>query len=194
MRRHYGLAAAAHNLTPSQTAYVERTPQRPTLRFSENGDEAVEIDYRTHWVSGALDDRKRERLVEKANRLPELVVMRPLNSDWTCHRCGGGGDGGLLIMEHPGPACLPRVGLGELLFLPAGDAALTRRAAEEFEIGRRRPLQPEPRPATNARAARGTRCPGAELVGGALRSWTGSPPRWRLPHEGRKSQIGIGRT
>ncbi len=117
----------AHNLTPSETAYVARTPQRPALRFSESGDEAIEALYRTHWVSGALSDNKRERLAEKASRPPELVVMRPLKTDWTCHRCGGGGDGALLIMENPGPACLPCVGLGDLVFLPAGDAALTRR-------------------------------------------------------------------
>ena len=30
-------------------------------------------------------------------------------------------------MEEPGPACLPCVGLGDLEFLGAGDAALTRK-------------------------------------------------------------------
>jgi hypothetical protein len=120
--------AAAQDLTPNQTAYVARTPQRQTLRFTQSGDEAIEALYRTHWVSGALGDKKRERLVEKASRPPELVVMKPLNTDWTCHRCGGGGDGAMLIMENPGPACLPCVGLGDLVFLPAGDAGLTRRA------------------------------------------------------------------
>jgi hypothetical protein len=59
-------------------------------------------------------------------RAPELVVIRPLNREWTCHRCGGTGD--LLVMENPGPACLRCVGLDDLEFLPAGDALLTRRA------------------------------------------------------------------
>jgi len=31
-------------------------------------------------------------------------------------------------MEPPGPACLSCAGLGDLEFLPAGDALLTRRA------------------------------------------------------------------
>jgi hypothetical protein len=72
------------------------------------------------------DLRKRQRLAEKASRAPELVVIRPLNSLWTCHRCGGTGD--LLVMDNPGPACLRCVGLDDLEFLSAGNALLTRRA------------------------------------------------------------------
>jgi hypothetical protein len=53
------------------------------------------------------------------------VVIQPLNTEWTCHRCGG--SGGLLVMENPGPACLRCVGLDDLEFQPAGDALLTRR-------------------------------------------------------------------
>jgi len=73
----------------------------------------------------------RERVKEKANRPPELVVVQPLDPDWKCHRCGGTGD--LLIMEDPGPSCLACAGLGSLVFLPAGNAALTRRAKAKSE-------------------------------------------------------------
>lgn len=113
-------------LLASETAYVGRTPGRPTLRFSRSGDPAIELFYRTHWLSPALPERKRERLKEKASQAPELVVIQPLNREWTCHRCGGSGD--LLIMEPPGPACLRCVGLDDLEFLSAGDALLSRRA------------------------------------------------------------------
>lgn len=118
--------AAGRGLSASETHYVARTPQRQTLRFSRSGDPAIEARYRTHWVSQALPEKKRERLSEKANRAPDLVVIQPLQSDWTCHRCGGTGD--LLMMENPGPACLRCVGLDDLEFLPAGDALLSRRA------------------------------------------------------------------
>src|SRR5215207_1152410 len=57
-------------LLASEADYVARTPQRQTLRFSRSGDAAVECMYRTHWVSPALPERKRERLVEKASRAP----------------------------------------------------------------------------------------------------------------------------
>ena len=118
--------AVAKGLVPSETDYIARTPQRRPLRFSKSGAPTIERLYRTHWVSGELSKAKRERLVEKASRAPELVVVQPLNTVWACHKCGG--TGGLLVMEAPGPACLRCVGLDDLAFLPAGDALITRRA------------------------------------------------------------------
>jgi hypothetical protein len=117
--------AAGKGLLTSETDYVARTPQRPRLRFSQSGNPTIERLYRTHWVSPTLSERKRERLAEKASRAPDLVVIQPLHDEWTCHRCGG--TGGLLVMEDAGPACLRCVGLGDLEFLAAGDALLTRR-------------------------------------------------------------------
>jgi hypothetical protein len=55
----------------------------------------------------------------------DLVVVSPLR-DWTCHACGGAGS--LLVMEDAGPLCLQCADLDHLVFLPSGDAALTRRA------------------------------------------------------------------
>lgn len=117
--------AINEGLIASETQYVARTPQRQTLRFSRSGNPAIEQSYRTHWVSPELSEEKRERLAEKASRAPELVVIQPLNAEWRCHRCCGTGD--LLIMEHPGAACLRCAGLDDLEFLAAGDALLTRR-------------------------------------------------------------------
>ena len=118
--------AAGRGLLASQTSYVARRPGREMLRFSRSGDPKIEALYRTHWVSQELSERKRQRLAEKASRAPDLVVVQPLNREWTCHRCGKTGD--LLMMESPGPACLSCVGLDDLAFLPAGDALLSRRA------------------------------------------------------------------
>jgi hypothetical protein len=124
--------ATDRHLDPSETAYIARTPARPHLRFSKSGDSTIERLYRTHWVSRDLAEKKRERIEKEASRPPELVVIAPLNSDWKCHRCGGTGD--LLIMEQPGPSCLPCAGLASLEFLPAGDAALSRRAKAKSEV------------------------------------------------------------
>jgi hypothetical protein len=118
--------AAGQNLHASETTYVARTPARQALRFSRSSDPAIELAYRTHWVSPALSEKKRERLAEQASRAPELVVVQPLKADWTCHRCSSSGS--LLMLENNGPACLACVGLADLEFLPPGDALLTRRA------------------------------------------------------------------
>ena len=124
--------AAEKLLFPSETAYVARTPARQVLRFSKSGDSTIERLYRTHWVSRDLSDKKRERVTARASRPPELVVIQPLNADWKCHRCGGTGN--LLIMEGPGPSCLSCAGLASLEFLPAGDAALSRRAKAKSQV------------------------------------------------------------
>jgi hypothetical protein len=117
--------AQRHGLSPSETAYVARTRARPALRFSERGDAEVERAYRTHWVSPQLSARQRTRLAERQSRPPDLVVISPVK-DWTCTTCGGNGD--LLIMDGPGPLCMTCADLDHLVYLPAGSAALTRRA------------------------------------------------------------------
>ncbi|HYD04945.1 MAG TPA: hypothetical protein VEC60_04430 [Reyranella sp.] len=124
-RRLFRSWAEAKGLSPSPAAYVARTPQRPALRFTRHGDPEIEEQYRTHWISPQLPEKKRRHLEAKASRAPDLVVIQPLNGEWKCHRCGGTGD--FLVMEGPGPTCLRCAGLDDLEFLPSGDALLTRR-------------------------------------------------------------------
>ena len=104
--------ATGRGLTASATAYVARTPRRQTLRFSRSGNASIEASYRTHWVSPKLSEKKRERLAQKANRAPELVVIQPLNDDWTCHRCGRW-DAWPLRRPHRGNAGRRRLPSGE---------------------------------------------------------------------------------
>jgi hypothetical protein len=60
-----------------------------------------------------------------------ILVIEPLN-DWTCTGCGGSGS--LLIMEDAGPLCMGCADLDHLVFLPAGDAALSRRARKASRL------------------------------------------------------------
>ena len=60
-----------------------------------------------------------------AAKPPDLVVIMPVK-DWVCARCTGTGD--LLTMDDAGPLCMTCADLDHLVFLGAGDAALTRRA------------------------------------------------------------------
>ena len=55
------------------------------------------------------------------------MVVQPVR-DWTCAECSGTGD--LLQMHDAGPLCLTCSDLDHLVFLPSGDAALTRRATK----------------------------------------------------------------
>jgi len=122
--------AMGRGLEPSEAEYPARTRTREPLRFSSGGEEAVERAFRTHWFSPELTEtergRERERLSERQARSRELVVIWPLKQ-FTCSICGTE-SGGLLIMEDSGPVCLDCADLAHLVFLPSGDAALTRRA------------------------------------------------------------------
>ncbi len=124
--------ATDRGLRPSETAYIARTrDRRPPLRFSRSGAPAIERAYRTHWVARELSEAKQKRLAERQSRPPDLVVISPVN-EWTCTICAGTGN--LLIMEGPGPVCLRCADLDHLVFLPAGDAALTRRAKKTSRL------------------------------------------------------------
>lgn len=126
--------ARERHLQPSETAYVARTRDRRALRFSVSGKPAIERAYRTHWMSPELSERKRERLAERQNRPPELLVIAS-TKPWTCAGCGAEfGAGEFLMMDDAGPHCMQCVDLGHLDFLPAGDAALTRRAKKASRL------------------------------------------------------------
>jgi hypothetical protein len=77
------------------------------------------------WAPLALSLQNRRHCRRLDRMSADLVVVSPVKK-WTCTSCGGTGD--LLKMEDGGPLCLDCADLGHLIFLPSGDAALTRRA------------------------------------------------------------------
>ena len=117
---------------PIEAQYVSRTRDRHQLRFSKSGRPAIEQAYRTHWTSPELPEPKRERLQEELSRAPDLVVISPLQ-DWTCSTCQREG-GDFLLMQEGGPVCLACAGIGHLVYVPAGDALLTRRAKKASSL------------------------------------------------------------
>jgi hypothetical protein len=126
--------AREQGLSPSETAYLARTRDRRPLRFSTSGDPEIERTYRTHWVSPELSERKQERLRERLSRPPDLMVIEALK-DWMCTACGEEAvRGTFLMMEEPGPVCMRCADLDHLVFLPSGDAAVTRRAKKMSQL------------------------------------------------------------
>jgi hypothetical protein len=117
--------AQDRGLIRTEITYVARTRERQELRFTLGGDPELERRCRTHWISPQLSERKREQIVERESKPADLLVISPLK-DWTCTECSRTGD--LLLMEGPGPLCLRCADLDHLVFLPAGDATVTRRA------------------------------------------------------------------
>jgi hypothetical protein len=62
----------------------------------------------------------------------DLVVVQPLKH-FTCAECGAD-SAGLLIMDDKGPFCMSCADMDHLVFLPSGDAALTRRAKKASRL------------------------------------------------------------
>jgi len=119
--------AAQKGLKPSETRYRHRSCE---LRFSKSGDPGIEKSYRTHYVSPALSERKKEQIEEKLSRSPQPVVFEIVR-DSRCSECGAElCKGSFLFMEAERPLCLPCAKMGDLEFLPSGDTALTRRTAK----------------------------------------------------------------
>ncbi len=123
--------AEARGLRPSETIYMTqgRGGQRQPLQFSVSGNPDIERAYRTHYFSPELSERKEQGLLEKASAPKELVVFWTLR-DSGCSECGEElFKGRFLTLENSAPLCLRCADLDHLVFLPRGDAALTRRAA-----------------------------------------------------------------
>jgi hypothetical protein len=120
--------ARESGLTPSDTAYLSGSRDRAPLIFAGDGDEAI---FRTHWLSPDLSPARREQLVQRQNKAPDLQVVAAIG-DWTCAECSDTGP--YQIMSDAGLLCLTCADLDHLEFLPAGDAALSRRAKKESTL------------------------------------------------------------
>lgn len=112
-------------LEPAEVEYVSATRDRRPLRFTTAGEAATERAFHTHWISPTLSRTAQERLVERQSAPPDLIVISPLG-EWACAECGDTGP--FLIMDAGTPLCLTCADMDHLVFLPAGNAALTRRA------------------------------------------------------------------
>ncbi|MDL4774402.1 DUF2293 domain-containing protein [Actinomadura xylanilytica] len=120
--------AEARGLDSSEAVYLAATRDRRALRFTAAGGEAAERALRLHWTSPDLTPAQRERLTAKQNRAPDLVAVVPEKA-WACAGCGGTGE--FHLVEDDAPLCLACADLDHLVFLPSGDAALSRRAKKE---------------------------------------------------------------
>jgi len=117
--------AKERGLQRTEAEYISATRNRRPLRFFAGAPPVVEAAWRARWVSRDLPAQKRERVTKAQDSPPDLVVVQPI-MDWTCAECHGTGD--LLIMDDAGPLCLACADMDHLVFLPSGEAALTRRA------------------------------------------------------------------
>jgi len=124
--------ATAKGLKQVQAEYVSATRSRRPLRFTSLDEPTIERVWRTHWVSPELPDEQAERVTQRRSAPPDLVVIQPVK-DFTCAECGTE-SGDLLVMDDKGPLCMDCADMDHLVFVPSGDAALTRRAKKASRL------------------------------------------------------------
>ncbi len=121
--------ARKKGLKSSKTAYVRQTKgDTQALRFSKNGVEVIEQAYRTHYISPELTKKKQKQLEEKMSKPPERTVFL-VAKETQCSKCKTKVlRRGWLMMDCNQPLCASCAELDRLVFLPSGNANLTRRA------------------------------------------------------------------
>ncbi|MFW5416425.1 DUF2293 domain-containing protein [Nocardiopsis sp. CNT-189] len=112
--------------------YAAATRDRRPLRFTAEGSADTELAHRTHWVSPQATAAQRRREETRRAKAPDLVVTE-VQAVRECAECAESGTGPHLE-EGSAVYCLDCADLGHLVFLPAGDAALTRRAKKASRL------------------------------------------------------------
>lgn len=108
--------ARRHGLKPWETDYAG-------LHFTAGGRVEDERRFRTRW---ARDEHPAPKTPPPRCAQPNILAAE---RTWECNSCGGEPTDPLLRVKAGG-ICLDCTGLGHLVFLPSGDANLTRRTAK----------------------------------------------------------------
>lgn len=105
------------------------------LQVTVDGNDERERFFRTHYASADLSEKKAERLQQKLTKAPDLVVFITVADDAKCSECGVEiTPGEFLFLEQQQPLCVGCADLDHLVFLPAGDTAMTRRAKKHSPL------------------------------------------------------------
>jgi len=103
------------------------------LRSFERAAEALWLAAELRSV-GPPQEREQMRAAEESGRREDIVVFSILRTS-ECSECGEElGKGRLLRIERDRPLCLQCADLDRLVFLPSGEAALTRRATKYSKL------------------------------------------------------------
>ena len=134
--RHFHEWVQERNLQPIEATYTRRGPRGvEELHVTEDGDPEWEKFYRTHYAPADQPQKKTARLAEKLSKPPDLVVFEKVSEEGNCSECGAElSKGTFLVVEKGHPLCLTCADLDHLVYLPAGDAALSRRSRKHSPL------------------------------------------------------------
>lgn len=154
-------------LKPIQASYTRRGPRGvEELRITPDGNPEWENFYRTHYAPADLSEKKKAKLTEKLTKAPDLVVFEKVSEEGNCTECDTElHKGSFLFMEKGKPLCLQCADLDTLVYLPAGDAALSRRARKYSSLSAVVVRFSRARKRYERQAARAPGCPAKSRTG-----------------------------
>jgi hypothetical protein len=127
--------AREKRLRSAQAAQLLRTKgPRTELQFSESGNPEVEKLYRTYYISSELTDKQVENIKEKLEKAPQLSAFI-ISKDAECSGCKTTMHrSSFIYMEAGQPFCMKCAGFDDLVYIPSGNAKLTRTATKNSDI------------------------------------------------------------
>lgn len=148
--RHFEAWAQAAGLVRVPQRYLPKTlwDKDQELQITPDGDPAMEALYRTAFARPETAAKRSDQAASAEPAKTELVAFTVFREE-PCQECGRElVKGDLVVMDGMRPVCLACADLDHLVFLPSGDAALTRRARKHsalsvvvLEFNRRRRIQ-----------------------------------------------------
>lgn len=128
--RHFQDWVKRLGLRPIAAEFTRRTPGGiESIHVTEGGGPEWEKFYQTRYIPADLSEKKTLRVAEKLKKAPELVVFEKAGEEGNCSECRTElPKGSYITLEQNQPLCLTCADMNELVFLPAGDATLSRRA------------------------------------------------------------------
>ena len=133
---HFRDWAQQNHLRPIAADYTRRGPGGvEVLHVTEGGDPAAETFFKTHYAPDDLSPKQSARLEKKLNKTPNLVIFQKVSDEGNCGECQTellSGD--FIMLEKGQPLCLTCADLDHLVFLPAGNTALSRRARMHSQL------------------------------------------------------------
>jgi hypothetical protein len=127
--------AVNKGLKPSVTVYMKwGKGAKKKLRFSISGNSKIEISYSTHYLSPLLSDKKTQRIEQKLEQAPELLVFI-ISKTAECSKCKKEMHrSNLLYKEGEQALCMKCAGFDDFYFLESGNSKLTIRAKKYSKI------------------------------------------------------------
>jgi hypothetical protein len=134
--RYFAEWVGERGLEPIEAPYTRRTARgMEELRVTADGNPEREKFYRTRFVPKARTEARQRQIRGKVTKAPDLVVFEKVSEEGNCSECGAELlQGNFLVMEKGRPLCLACADMDHLVFLPAGDTALSRRSRKHSQL------------------------------------------------------------